>query len=206
MLDDGGNSRILDILGNRNRRRIIELLRQKPCFVTEISERLTISPKAVIDHLQLMEHEDILRFNLDQRRRKYYYLAHDIDVIIRIEKNAGDMNLEAIDQITSFYRSLFMLHRMIEARDNLITNLNHLEKDIEVKAQEILSRGIEVLQDDVDLDIVFALGHYELTYEELREYTSLPELELRLHLEELQKKGIINQTGVTYTLQGAYAR
>lgn len=206
MLDDGGNSRILDILGNRNRRRIIELLRQKPCFVTEISERLTISPKAVIDHLQLMEHEDILRFNLDQRRRKYYYLAHDIDVIIRIEKNAGDMNLEAIDQITSFYRSLFMLHRMIEARDNLITNLNHLEKDIEVKAQEILSRGREVLQDDVDLDIVFALGHYELTYEELREYTSLPELELRLHLEELQKKGIINQTGVTYTLQGAYAR
>jgi len=30
-------SRMLDILGNRNRRRIIELLRQKPCFVTEIS-------------------------------------------------------------------------------------------------------------------------------------------------------------------------
>ncbi|MDD3135958.1 MAG: ArsR family transcriptional regulator, partial [Methanoregula sp.] len=28
-------ARLLDILGNRNRRRIIELLRQKPCFVTE---------------------------------------------------------------------------------------------------------------------------------------------------------------------------
>jgi ArsR family transcriptional regulator len=206
MLDDGGNSRILDILGNRNRRRIIELLRQKPCFVTEISERLTISPKAVIEHLQLMEHENILRFNLDQRRRKYYYLARDIDVIVRIEKSGGEMDLEVIDQVTSFYRSLVILRRMIEARDNFITNLEQLEKDIEVKAQEILSRGREILQDDADLEIVFALGHYELTYEELREYTALPELELRLHLEGLQKKGIINQTGSTYNLQGAYAR
>ena len=53
-------ARLLDILGNRNRRRIIGLLRQKPCFVTEISETLMISPKAVIDHLQLMEREEIL--------------------------------------------------------------------------------------------------------------------------------------------------
>ncbi|MDD1679140.1 MAG: ArsR family transcriptional regulator [Methanomicrobiales archaeon] len=206
MLDDGGNSRILDILGNKNRRRIIELLRQKPCFVTEISERLTISPKAVIEHLHLMEHENILRYNHDQRRRKYYYLAHDIDVIVRIEKNGNEMDLEILDQVASFYRSLAMLRRMIEARDHLITNLEHLEKDIETKAQEILSRGKEILQDDADLDIVFALGHYELTYDELREYTNLPELELRLHLEGLEKKGIINQTGVTYTLQELYAR
>ncbi|HNY88503.1 MAG TPA: ArsR family transcriptional regulator, partial [Methanoregulaceae archaeon] len=40
MLDHVEVARILDILGNRNRRRIIELLRQKPCFVTEISDRL----------------------------------------------------------------------------------------------------------------------------------------------------------------------
>jgi ArsR family transcriptional regulator len=116
------------------------------------------------------------------------------------------MDAEVVDQVTSFYRSLSMLRRMIESRDNLITNLEQVEKDIEVKAQEILSRGREILQDDADLDIVFALGHYELTYEELREYTALPELELRLHLEGLQRKGIINQTGTTYTLQGAYAR
>jgi ArsR family transcriptional regulator len=206
MLDDGGNSRILDILGNRNRRRIIELLRQKPCFVTEISERLTISPKAVIEHLQLMEHENILRFNLDQRRRKYYYLAHDIDVIVRIEKNGRELDREILDQVASFYHSLFILRRMIESRDNLISNLEQLEKDIETKAQEILSRGREILQDDADLDIVFALGHYELTYDELREYTALPELELKLRLEGLEKKGIINQSGSTYTLQEMYAR
>jgi len=82
MLDHVEVARILDILGNRNRRRIIELLRQKPCFVTEISDRLLLSPKAVIEHLQLMEREEILSFRLDERRRKYYYLANDISVMV----------------------------------------------------------------------------------------------------------------------------
>jgi ArsR family transcriptional regulator len=80
MLDSDEYSRILDILGNRNRRRIISLLRQKPCFVTELSERLTLSPKALIEHLALMEQMEILGSYLDERRRKYYYLTRDLSV------------------------------------------------------------------------------------------------------------------------------
>ncbi len=79
-------SRLLDILGNRNRRRIIELLRQKPCFVTEISETLMLSPKAVIDHLQMMEREAILSCQMDDRRRKYYYLENDILIDINLKQ------------------------------------------------------------------------------------------------------------------------
>ena len=84
-------ARILDILGNRNRRRIIELLRQKPCFVTEISETLVLSPKAVIEHLQMMEKEAILSCQTDERRRKYYFLENDIliDVSLRQIQPAG---------------------------------------------------------------------------------------------------------------------
>ena len=77
-------SLLLDILGNRNRRRIIDLIREKPCFVTEISERLTISPKAVIDHLQMLEDANILAFRHDERRRKYYYLAHDLNIQVHM--------------------------------------------------------------------------------------------------------------------------
>lgn len=204
MMDDG-SSRILDILGNRNRRRIIELLRQKPCFVTEISERLTISPKAVIEHLHLMEHEQILRFSHDDRRRKYYYLANDIDVIVRVQKGDEESFPVSSNHHTRFFSSLLMLKRMIEARDNLIQNLEHLERDIESKAQEILTRGKEVLEDESDLEIIFALGHYELTYEELQEYTALTPMDLNQHLEELSRKGLIGQSGTRYVLIGTHA-
>ena len=203
MLDDGGNSRILDILGNKNRRRIIELLRQKPCFVTEISERLTISPKAVIEHLQLMEHEDILKFSTDQRRRKYYYLVNDIDVIVRVQKQVTESYIRTPGVETMFFSSLGMLRKMIEARDHLIDNLDQLERDIELKAQEILSVGKEIVDDDTDLDIIFALGHYELSYNELREYIALPEYELNSHLEELMRRGIVSQDGLKYKLWGS---
>ena len=86
MNDTGEVARLLDILGNRNRRRIIELLRQKPCFVTEISDTLMLSPKAVIDHLQMMEREAILSFQMDEHRRKYYYLANDILINVSLKE------------------------------------------------------------------------------------------------------------------------
>ncbi|MDD5025576.1 MAG: ArsR family transcriptional regulator, partial [Methanoregula sp.] len=88
-------ARLLDILGNRNRRRIIELLRQKPCFVTEISHTLMLSPKAVIEHLQLMERESILTCEIDTRRRKYYYLANDILVDVNLQSMQSGMMLAA---------------------------------------------------------------------------------------------------------------
>ena len=46
---------LLDLLGNENRRRILGLLAQRPCYVTEISDSLGVSPKAVIDHLRKLE-------------------------------------------------------------------------------------------------------------------------------------------------------
>ena len=65
MMDQDAIAHLLDILGNRNRRRILDLLRQKPCFVTEISERLVINPKAVIEHLAIMQKEDVISFYQD---------------------------------------------------------------------------------------------------------------------------------------------
>ncbi|MBO7388073.1 MAG: ArsR family transcriptional regulator [Methanomicrobium sp.] len=97
MLEDENVSRMLDILGNKNRRRIIMLLRERPCFVTEISDLLMISPKAVIDHLQLMEREQILSVRYDLNRRKYYYLSNNFQIVISPEaiSNAEDEGMPA---------------------------------------------------------------------------------------------------------------
>ena len=51
---------ILDIMGSRTRREIINLLREEPMFVSEISNQLNIGQKAVIEHLRAMEDIGIL--------------------------------------------------------------------------------------------------------------------------------------------------
>src|SRR5512137_782690 len=115
-------ARLLDILGNKNRRRIIELLRQKPCFVTEISDTLMLSPKAVIDHLQMMEREAILSCQTDNRRRKYYYLDNDILVDVSL-KQAQVRNTEPAgrDDTEQVQNSVRMFGQMIKAHDLILS-------------------------------------------------------------------------------------
>lgn len=205
MLDQLEAARILDILGNRNRRRIIELLRQKPCFVTEISDRLTLSPKAVIEHLQLMEREEILAFQLDERRRKYYFLANDIDIMVRLLRQEGTI-LPRGDDSHRLRSSLSRLHRLVEAREELAASLQNLERDINQQIKEILQDGRELLDDDTQIDLLISLAHCDLTLEELSELVEAPGDALFESLEKLQEKHIIEREGETYRLRGVHAQ
>ncbi len=116
MLDHVEMSRLLDILGNRNRRRIIELLRQKPCFVTEISDRLLLSPKAVIEHLNMMEREALISFFLDERRRKYYFLQTEFDLVVSVKETRRTQRVASLPSADlRLIESLSMLRRMARA-------------------------------------------------------------------------------------------
>ena len=66
---------LLNLLGNENRRRILRLLSRKPCYVTEISEYLGVSPKAVIEHLRKLEDAGLVESRTDDQRRKYFHIA-----------------------------------------------------------------------------------------------------------------------------------
>ena len=204
----GGNevSRLLDILGNRNRRRIIELLRQKPCFVTEISERLVLSPKAVIEHLQMMEREELLISCLDERRRKYYHLSHDINVIVNLQKQDG-VTLPSVeeDQRARFTRNLAALRRMVRAREELLENLEQLEREIESRFSEIMRTREVVAVDDRDLDaILLPLSHVDLTIAELEEVSSLSTDELKQRLGSLMHMGFVERVNDRYRIRGTH--
>jgi len=81
----------LDLLGNANRRRILRLLSGKPCYVTEISESLDVSPKAVIDHLDKLEAAGLVESRTDDGRRKYYYISRNL----RLEVNVSPYDFGA---------------------------------------------------------------------------------------------------------------
>ena len=201
-------SRLLDILGNRNRRRIIELLRQKPCFVTEISETLVLSPKAVIDHLQMMEREEILSFQVDDRRRKYYYLANDILIDISRkqvqgitdsiddEMNAGDEQLK---------NSVLMLGRMIKAHDMILSNLEQVNHDIETKIHDLARNHKAIFRSNREITVVIALSHDPLTAEELVQVTEMSPEDLAEILKRFMKKGLLKRTKDRYSLRGLHA-
>ena len=224
-------ARLLDILGNRNRRRIIELLRQKPCFVTEISDTLMLSPKAVIEHLQMMEREAILSCQTDDRRRKYYYLANDILVEVSLKNagggQAGDARggsggrIEVSRQVSvaetetlqrkqaeengRLKKSIEMLARMIRAHDRLADSLEELNHDIETKISDIARIHNDIFRDERELSVIIALCHEGLTAEELEHLTGCPPDMLGSLLRRLERRGVIGEEGGRIQLQGVYA-
>lgn len=205
MLDQEEVSRLLDILGNRNRRRIIDLLRQKPCFVTEISDRLVLSPKVVIEHLAMMERERIITFNQDERRRKYYFLYNDITFSVNLERRDNLISLQGRSQQVMLRNGLVMLRRLISARENLIQNLEQIDHDIDLKIHDMLKYGKDILQDEADLDLLLALSHYDLTFESLEELTGMSSSDLNRTLARLKKNGLVEYQGTTYNLSGIHA-
>ena len=201
MLEGDEYSRILDILGNRNRRRIISLLQQKPCFVTELSERLTLSPKALIEHLALMEQMEILGSYLDDRRRKYYYLTRDISVRVSFEEQGREVR-SAVREIPPWQSTLIMLRRMMRAREELTTNLEHLDQDIEQKIGDLARQGGDLISSDEEMDTILALSHYDLTLSEIHEFMDTGSEMVELLIDGLMDKGIVEKKGNRYRLRG----
>lgn len=200
-------ARLLDILGNRNRRRIIELLRQKPCFVTEISDTLTLSPKAVIDHLQMMEREAILASQTDERRRKYYYLANDIliDVSLKEVRIVSAEPVEDNEEREQLQRSVSMLGRMIHAHDHILENLEQINHDIEIKINDIARNHKDLFRSEREITVVIALSHDPLTVPELERATGIPAGDLRRILVQFERHGLVKRVQDTYTLRGVHA-
>ena len=199
-------ARLLDILGNRNRRRIIELLRQKPCFVTEISDTLTISPKAVIDHLQMMEREAILSSQTDERRRKYYYLANDILIDVSLKevriRIGGDHEDEADEQLK---KSVTLLGQMIRAHDRILENLEQVNHDIEIKISDIARNHKDLFRSEREIKVIIALSHDSLTVPELEQATGIAGGDLALILNLFERHGLVKRMQDTYTLRGVHA-
>ncbi|MFP4530860.1 MAG: ArsR family transcriptional regulator [Halodesulfurarchaeum sp.] len=75
---------LLDLLGNENRRRILRLLAHKPSYVTEISEYIEVSPKAVIDHLSRLDEAGLVESHVDDRRRKYFHIAQNLRLEVQV--------------------------------------------------------------------------------------------------------------------------
>ena len=207
MYDSTEVSRLLDILGNRNRRRIIELLRQKPCFVTEISDTLVLSPKAVIDHLQMMEREAILSCETDDRRRKYYYLENDIliDVSLKHLRVPGEVAGDESEKNERLKNSIAMLGRMIRAQDQILTSLDQVGHDIETRMADIARNHKDLFPGEREFTIIIALSHQSLTIEELQEVSRLTQEELIPLLNRFEHAGIVKRTKKQFTLRGVNA-
>jgi len=204
MLDQDNISHLLDILGNRNRRRILDLLRQKPCFVTEISDRLVINPKAVIEHLAIMQKEAVISSYQDDKRRKYYYLVNDFTLSVLVKKSEQPPQTVSHEheEVLPLSDKICMIRRLLDSREKLIEHLEAVEKDIDEMMSDVIVNGRTVFQNNIEAELLLALVYAPLTPIELSDTSGRSIPEVTAALRSLVSKGYVHAEAGRYTLCG----
>lgn len=205
---------LLDLLGNENRRRILRLLSRKPCYVTEISEYLGVSPKAVIDHLRRLEEAGLVESHTDEQRRKYFHIARSLRLEVSVSphdfgtKSAypADPGLELTGQCPNLSLDLTThddpedIHELIAEFDQL----DDLEHELSLAQRLIYGRMVEVLDRLSDLieaesdsrfyaEVLAAVAAGDRTPELIAERIGAPEDAIKEALAALDERGLLER-------------
>ena len=210
---------LLDILGNENRRNILKLLSLRPFYVTEISERLHVAPKAVISHLSMLERAGIIKFFVDQRRRKYFHIADNVLLEIQISPFSYDVETANPGQkgpsVTEFStptgeiqlktRSLADVAETLDSLRRANRELMGAQRRVQELMNEVMERGARkidgISHDFIEYDILSLLLTGPKTVRQLSAGLAIPGQVLSERLLDLEKRGKITRTDAkTYWL------
>jgi len=80
--------KVLEVVGNETRRRILELLSEEPQYISQIAKKLDVTQPAILKHLAILEKagliESFWRRNPLGAARKYYRICDSVDIEIAI--------------------------------------------------------------------------------------------------------------------------
>ena len=107
-----------------------------------------------------------------------------------------------MEEIPAWQSTLSLLRRMMRAREELVTNLEQLDRDIQQKIDDLARQGGDLISGDEEMDIIIALSHYDLTLGEIHEFMGMENEAVETLLEGLMEKGVVQKKGPRYMLAG----
>jgi ArsR family transcriptional regulator len=135
---------LLDVMGCKTRRDILDLLRDEPRFVSQISRELEVGQKAIIEHLRAMEEAGLLQSSFQKiergRPRKYYDISKDVEFQVFISQGTIRIKMPGHE-----FQELRILEERARTGKDVSIELENLIKsyDKAKKHAEVLLRQID---------------------------------------------------------------
>ncbi len=210
---------LLDLLGNENRRRILRLLARKPCYVTEISEYIGVSPKAVIDHLRRLEDAGVVESRVDDQRRKYFHIARNLRLEVNVSPYGfGVKSAYPASANLDLTRCTYLSIEVERERDDRngvrdladkLHRLTQLERELSLAQRWVQGRVAETqeaLADAIDddaneslyADVLAAIAGGADTPDDVSEHTDIPAPVVDGALEHLEDSGLVEREADGY--------
>jgi len=135
---------LLDVLGNKTRRRILVLLTKRPYFVSELSQELGVGQKAVLEHLRILEGAGLIEGRVEKiprgRPRKYYMIKRGfrMEVLLTPYAFGTEMYEPRKPRQTAEYSRAKDLIKSTEPAEEKISELLAFLHEIEARVDELI--------------------------------------------------------------------
>ncbi|MCS7144800.1 MAG: metalloregulator ArsR/SmtB family transcription factor [Archaeoglobaceae archaeon] len=207
---------VLDAIGNESRRRILELLAKKPCYLSEISYYLGMAPKLVIEHLEKLERAGIVK-SVEDGRRRYYYIStnlrveitispHNFEISLQKNKSDGDpieILKEAEERLwmmSSNLESLTEIYRAMKIAEDVRRRFSAVQSSITAKLNDMIEELLEeverVAKDDLERLVLLGIAKGLRKTMEIAECFRIPYKEVEETLESLRRRGVVRNEQV----------
>ncbi len=205
--DDNWWEDVIEALANESRRRILQLLTKKPCYISEISYALKMAPKVVLEHLDRLEKVGLIR-SFEEGRRRYYYIDRSLNISISISPHRFDVDVIE-EKVRDLKEEFERMRSLFEgtAEKNLIDTFERLRRMERMFGliQKSISEGIDELIDrfilkldrldigNVDRIVLYALVKGVERPERISQMFGLTYDEVLSSLSDLEKKGFVER-------------
>jgi ArsR family transcriptional regulator len=200
---------LLDILGNENRRRILQLLSFRPFYFNEMAKRLDVGPKAVIDHLSILERAGLIECYQNQGRRKYFRIARKTVLEVAVSPHSYGVReyrfeeapkLETLELATD----MKLLQSELGILEERRRELRKLIGEIEAREMEIMHIAAGALQgnakDQLESEILVALLAGGSNSFDVANRLEVPEAVISDRLKRMKERGAVQLRGEKWSI------
>jgi len=207
------SAQLLDILGNENRRKILHLLASRPCYMSEIAERLDVGAKAILGHLDLLVQAGMIEANVDEQRRKYFHIADNLRLEVFVSPYSFEMATTIISSVApqenpvtstsalSDLKSLYArIHGLMEDSQRIMLEYQQVQASITDAMGQCMDAIGGVAYDAVEAEILYALLKCPMSQRALSMQLGIPEYVIEEHLDKMLRKNMIKQDENNYSI------
>jgi ArsR family transcriptional regulator len=204
------SAQLLDILGNENRRKILHLLASRPCYMSEIAERLDVGAKAVLGHLLLLERAGLVEASVDEQRRKYFHIMDNLRMEVFVSPYSFEVEISAIAVSDKLEKPVGAIADLKSLYNELQELLQHRQRimgeyqEVQAKIAEAMGQSMDAIEDitedSVEAEILYALMKSPMNKRALSMQLDLPEYVLEEYISRMQNKEMIKENGNIYSM------
>ncbi|HMB45186.1 MAG TPA: ArsR family transcriptional regulator [Candidatus Methanoperedens sp.] len=207
------SAQLLDILGNENRRKILHLLASRPCYMSEIAERLDVGAKAILGHLELLVQAGMVEANVDEQRRKYFHITDNLRLEVFVSPYSFDVEITTLalsaprehapaaqDVIKGLKSHYGQIRELLDKRHNVMQEYQHIQGNITEAMGHCMDAIEDVAQDNIEAEILYALIKSPMNARVLSMQLGIPEYVIEGYIEEMEHRKILKRDENNYII------